>query len=176
MLPTSGNHFYTTSKLTSEFLCHDFNFFKNLKFTILRYGIPYGPRMWKGLVLRSFTENALSGKPLTINGDGSAKRRFVHIDDLAKAHVLALNEKSDNQIFNLEGDNDVTIKELAELVSANIPNTKIEYKIDENRKGELKTENIEISNKKAKNILKWKINVKINDGVKSYIDWFKKNN
>ncbi len=176
LLPTSGNHFYTTSKLTSEFLCHDFNFFKNLKFTILRYGIPYGPRMWKGLVLRSFTENALSGKPLTINGDGSAKRRFVHIDDLAKAHVLALNEKSDNQIFNLEGDNDVTIKELAELVSANIPNTKIEYKIDENRKGELKTENIEISNKKAKNILNWKINVKINEGVKSYIDWFKKNN
>ncbi len=176
LLPSSGNHFYTTSKLTSEFLCHDFNFFKNLKFTILRYGIPYGPRMWKGLVLRSFTENALSGKPLTINGDGSAKRRFVHINDLAEAHVLALNEKADNQIFNLEGDNDVTIKELAELVSNNIPNTKIEYKIDESRKGELKTDNVEISNKKAKNILNWKVNTTIKDGVKSYIDWFKKNN
>jgi UDP-glucose 4-epimerase len=174
--PSCGNHFYTTSKLTSEFLCHDFNFFKNLKFTILRYGIPYGPRMWKGLVLRAFTENAMAGKPLTITGDGSAKRRFVHIDDLASAHVLALSEKADNEIFNLEGDADVTIKELAELVSKNIDNTKVEFIIDESRKGELSTDNIEISNKKAKEVLGWKVNVDIKQGVKSYIDWHKNSN
>ena len=66
-------HFYTTSKLCSEFICQDFKSLKNLNFTILRYGIPYGPRMWPGLVLRSFTENALSNKPIIINGDGSAK-------------------------------------------------------------------------------------------------------
>jgi UDP-glucose 4-epimerase len=63
---TCGGHFYTTSKLCSEFLCQDFKSLKNLNFTILRYGIPYGPRMWPGLVLRTFTENALSNKPITI--------------------------------------------------------------------------------------------------------------
>ena len=95
-------HFYTTSKLCSEFICKDFKSLKNLNFTILRYGIPYGPRMWPGLVLRSFTENALSNKPIIINGDGSAKERFIHIKDLAKGHLLALNSKADNQIYNLE--------------------------------------------------------------------------
>ncbi len=176
ILPSCGGHFYTTSKLSSEFLCQDFKSLRNLNFTILRYGIPYGPRMWPGLVLRAFTENALSKKPIVINGDGSAKRRFIHVKDLAKGHLLALSNKADNQIYNLEGDKDVTIKQLADLVSSNIDGVKVEYVIDKTRAGELKTDNIEISNQKIKNELGWKIDISIEDGVKSYIDWFKKTN
>jgi UDP-glucose 4-epimerase len=176
ILPECGGHFYTTSKLCSEFIAQDFKSLKNLNFTILRYGIPYGPRMWPGLVLRAFTENALSNKPIIINGDGSAKRRFIHIQDLAKGHLLALDSKADNQIYNLEGDKDVTIKELANLVSSNIDGVKVEYVIDKSRTGELKTDSIEISNKKIKQELGWSIDVSIEDGVKSYIDWFKNNN
>ena len=176
ILPECGGHFYTTSKLCSEFICQDFKSLKNLNFTILRYGIPYGPRMWPGLVLRSFTENALSNKPIIINGDGSAKRRFIHIKDLAKGHLLALDSKADNQIYNLEGDKDVTIKELANLVSLNIDGVKVEYVIDKSRTGELKTDSIEISNKKIKHELGWSIDVSIEDGVKTYIDWFKNKN
>ncbi len=176
ILPTCGGHFYTTSKLCSEFLCQDFKSLKNLNFTILRYGIPYGPRMWPGLVLRAFTENALSNKPIVINGDGSARRRFINVKDLAQGHLLALDSKADNQIYNLEGDKDVTIKELADLVSLNIKDVKVEYIIDETRAGELKTDSIEISNQKMKKDLGWEINVSIEEGVKSYIDWFKNNN
>tara|TARA_B100001287_G_C22226219_1_gene319326 strand:- start:121 stop:519 length:399 start_codon:yes stop_codon:yes gene_type:complete len=132
--------------------------------------------MWPGLVLRAFTENALSNKPIIINGDGSAKRRFIHVKDLAKGHLLALDSKADNQIFNLEGDKDVTIKELANLVSSNIQGVKIEYVVDKSRAGELKTDSIEISNQKIKKELGWNIDVSIEDGVKSYIDWFKNNN
>ncbi len=176
ILPECGGHFYTTSKLCSEFICQDFKSLKNLNFTILRYGIPYGPRMWPGLVLRAFTENALSNKPIIINGDGSAKRRFIHVKDLAKGHLLALDSRADNQIYNLEGDKDVTIKELADLVSLNIQGVKIEYIVDKSRAGELKTDSIEISNQKIKKELGWNIDVSIEDGVKSYIDWFKNNN
>ena len=53
---------------------------------------------------------------------------------------------------------------------------KVEYIIDETRAGELKTDSIEISNQKMKKDLGWKINVSIEEGVKSYIDWFKNNN
>ncbi len=176
ILPECGGHFYTTSKLCSEFICQDFKSLKNLNFTILRYGIPYGPRMWPGLVLRAFTENALANKPITINGDGSAKRRFINVKDLAHGHLLALDPKADNQIYNLEGDKDVTIKELADLVSLNIKNVKIDYIIDKTRVGELKTESLEISNQKIKDELGWKINVPIEQGVESYINWFKNNN
>ena len=53
ILPSCGGHFYTTSKLCLKFLCLGIlSTLKNLNFTILRYGIPYGPRMWPGLVLK----------------------------------------------------------------------------------------------------------------------------
>lgn len=172
--PECGGHFYTTSKLVSEFLCQDFLSLKKLNFTILRYGIPYGPRMWKGLVLRSFTENALNKEPLNIVGDGSAKRRFVHIKDLTRAHVMSLSDKADNQIFNLEGSSDTTIKELADLVSKYIPGTEINYITDESRKGELSVDNSEITNSKAKNILGWEPTISIEEGVKGYVEYFKK--
>ena len=115
-------------------------------------------------------------QPIIINGDGSAKRRFTHVKDLAKGHLLALDSRADNQIYNLEGDKDVTIKELADLVSLNIQGVKIEYIVDKSRAGELKTDSIEISNQKIKKELGWNIDVSIEDGVKSYIDWFKNNN
>src|SRR5262249_42369978 len=54
LLPIGGGHPYTTSKIAAELLCHDFQRLHGLNFTILRYGIPYGPGMWPGLVLRSF--------------------------------------------------------------------------------------------------------------------------
>ena len=101
MLPEAGGHVYTTSKIAAEFLCHDFHRMYGLDFTILRYGIPYGPRMWPGLALRSFVENAFNGKPIVIFGDGSAVRRFVYVGDLAEAHVKALSGRAVNRIYNL---------------------------------------------------------------------------
>ena len=61
---------------------------------------------------------------------------------------MTLDTKADNQIYNLEGDKDVTIKELADLVSSNIENVKVEYIVDKTRAGELITDSIEISNQK----------------------------
>ena len=89
---------------------------------------------------------------------------------------MALNSIADNQTYNLEGDKDVTIKQLADLVSSNIKGVKVEYIIDKNRVGELKTDSIQISNQKIKDDLGWKIDISIEEGVKSYIEWFKKNN
>ena len=49
-----------------------------------------------------------------------------------------MNSIADNQTYNLEGDKDVTIKQLADLVSSNIKGVKVEYIIDKNRVGEQK--------------------------------------
>ncbi len=59
-------------------------------YTVLRYGIPFGPRMRSDLVVAAFLLRAMRGEPLRIDGDGSQERRFVYVEDLAAAHVLAL--------------------------------------------------------------------------------------
>jgi nucleoside-diphosphate-sugar epimerase len=173
-LAEGGGHIYTTTKITSEYLAHDYQKLYGLPFTILRYGIPYGPRMWAGLVLRNFLDRAFSNQPLIIYGDGSSSRRFVFIEDLAKAHTLCLQDVASNQTYNLEGMRFVTLKELAELVSKLLGGVEILYQEEPSRVGELQYSRKIISNSKAYIDLGWEPQVDIEEGVRRTIEWYKK--
>ena len=85
-------------------------------FTILRYGIPYGPRARGGTVLATFVKRALNGEPLTIFGEGDQFRNFIYVEDLAEGNVVALKDVAINQTYNLEGKRPVTVREVAETV------------------------------------------------------------
>jgi UDP-glucose 4-epimerase len=173
-VPGGGGHVYTTTKIASELLAHDFNKLYGVPFTILRYGIPYGPGMWQGLVLRSFLDNIFAGRPITIHGDGSQSRRFLFIEDLAEAHVLAIQEAAENQTYNLEGMRFVSIKELAQVVAKMIGNVKIEFKEEPQRVGEFKYFRKVISSHKAYVDLGWEPKVDLEEGVRRTVSWYQK--
>jgi UDP-glucose 4-epimerase len=173
-LAEGGGHVYTTTKIASEHLVHDFRRLYGLAFTILRYGIPYGPGMWPGLVLRNFLDSAFAGRPLTIFGDGSAARRFVHVKDLARAHVLALREAATDQVYNLEGRRPATIRELAELVSKHVGGVEIDYRQEPSRIGEVRYVGKVISSRKACLELEWTPEVDLEEGVLRTIEWYRR--
>ena len=77
LLPGRANHVYTASKLAAELYCHSYHKLYNQQFTILRYGIPYGPRARGGTVIAIFVRKALNGEPIAIFGDGSQYRNFI---------------------------------------------------------------------------------------------------
>jgi UDP-glucose 4-epimerase len=172
-LNEGGGHVYTTTKVASEHLTHDFQKLYGLPFTILRYGIPYGPGMWPGLVLKNFLDQAFAGKPLRIFGDGSASRRFVFVEDLARAHVLALQDIATNQVYNLEGMRFVTVKELANLVSKMLGGVTVEFVEEPNRVGSFQYFRKLISSNKAYIDLGWAPEVELEDGVRRTIDWYR---
>ena len=68
------------------------------------------------LVVAAFLLRAMRGEPLRIDGDGSQERRFVYVEDLAAAHVLALKPEAKNRTFNLESNETTSIRQLAETV------------------------------------------------------------
>ena len=173
-LTEGGGHVYTTTKIASELLAHDFGKLYGLPFTILRYGIPYGPAMWPGLVLGNFITRAFANQPLTIFGDGSASRRFVYVEDLARAHVLALQDVATNQIYNLEGMRFVSIRELAEIVAKMIASVEIAYQEEPTRICEFQYFRKLISNNKAYIDLGWAPEVELEEGVRRTIEWYKR--
>src|SRR5205085_1337428 len=87
---TADRHIYASSKLAAEMFCADYANLFGRPYTVLRYGIPFGPRMRSDLVVAAFLERALRGEPLRIDGDGAQERSFVYVEDLAAAHVRAL--------------------------------------------------------------------------------------
>ena len=166
-------HIYSSMKIASELLCHDYwNLYKQ-PFTILRYGIPYGPRMRDELVIPIFLKKAFSGQPITIAGDGSQYRNFIYVEDMAEAHVLALDEKAENKIFNLEGGEKVRIRDIAETINKLLGGSvKIEYVPA--RQGDFKGK--QVSREKAKKVLGWEASTTFEQGMEKTIKWFKEKN
>src|SRR5437870_744920 len=120
-------HLYTATKIASEYYCQSYSKLYNIPVTILRYGIPYGPRARDGAVVPIFVAKAMRGEPVTIAGDGMQFRKFVYVEDLAEGNVLALKSIGKNKIYNLDGSEKVTIKQIAETVQKIIGNLRIEY-------------------------------------------------
>ena len=80
-------HLYTATKLAGETYCAGYAELFDLECTVLRFGIPYGPRARAAGVVAKFTDLALEGKALTIAGDGSQSRSFIYVEDLADGIV-----------------------------------------------------------------------------------------
>jgi UDP-glucose 4-epimerase len=162
------SHLYTATKIASEYYCRCYTQLYGLPTTILRYGIPYGPRARDGAVIPIFVRKALSGQPLTIAGDGLQFRKFVYVEDLAEGNVLALKHIGENKIFNLDGLEKVSIKQIAETIQKLIGNVRIEY--IEGRPGDFSGK--EISSERASRELNWEPKVSFEEGVRKYIAWY----
>lgn len=162
-------HLYTATKLTGEYYCQSYSKLYGMDVTILRYGIPYGPRARDGAVIPIFVRKAMSGEPLTIAGDGMQFRKFIYVEDLAEGNVLALKQIGKNKIYNLDGKEKVTIKQIAETVKKIIGDVKIEF--TPARPGDFSGK--EVSSDLAKKELDWEPKISFEEGVRRYIKWYK---
>lgn len=162
-----AGHLYVSTKLAAEMLMHSYREMYEQEFTILRYGIPYGPRMRDALVVARFVSAAKKGEPITIAGTGSQQRNFVYVEDLAQAHVLALSPAAANQTLALEGGTPVTVAEIAETVQhlvrqvpvVHVPGRTADY------------DGVTISNRLAKELLNWSPTTPLAEGVRRYLAW-----
>lgn len=162
-------HLYTATKLAGEYYCQTYSKLYGLEVVILRYGIPYGPRARDGAVIPIFVKKALNGEPLTIAGEGSQFRKFIYVEDLAEGNVLALKSIAKNKIYNLDGKERITIKQIAESIKKILGNVKIEYVSA--RHGDFSGK--EVSSELAKKELGWEPKVYFEEGLKRYIDWYR---
>jgi len=166
-----ANHLYSCHKLAAELICYGYQKMYGQNFTILRYGIPYGPRARDGTVLAAFVKRAFNGEALTIFGKGDQYRNFIYVEDLAAGNVAALGDAAINQTYNLEGKRAITVKEVAETVRELIGNVAIEYK--EARPGDFPGK--AATYEKAKRELGWEPRVDFKEGASRYIAWYKEN-
>lgn len=164
-------HLYTTAKLASEMICKNYHTLYGLPYTILRYGTAYGPRSRDADVISVFIRNALQGKQLTIHGSGQQKRHFICIDDLAEGNLAALKAIAANRTYTLANPKPVTIKELAVIIKE-ILGDSITVRYKPSRQDDYQGAISDIS--LAKEELDWEPRVDIREGVRRYIEWYRK--
>jgi UDP-glucose 4-epimerase len=171
---------YATSKAAGEHYCFAFHKL-GLPVVVLRYFNVYGPRMDQmdmGRVVTIFMGQLLRGEPLTIIGDGLQTRCFTYVDDAIRATMAAgLNDGAVGEVLNIGSDEEVSIKELAELMirKARSPST-VKYVTQAEAYGS-GYEDIRRrvpSIKKMRAILGIEPQVTLDEGLQRTIEWFQR--
>jgi len=110
---------YSDAKAIEEAMAFSLNQEKGLKVTTARLFNTVGPRQSAhyGMVVPRFIRSALKNEPISIYGDGTQSRVFCHVHDAIEA-LLALvgTGKTVNEVYNVGGTGEITIKELADTV------------------------------------------------------------
>jgi UDP-glucose 4-epimerase len=120
--PTSkGRWSYACSKAIDEFLALAYWNERRLPAVIVRLFNTVGPRQTGqyGMVVPTFVKQALTGRPLTIHGDGQQSRCFADVHDVVGALVALMEQPAAvGEVFNIGSDEEVTIRALAERIKA----------------------------------------------------------
>ena len=157
---------YSVSKIAGEKLCKMYTDLYGLKTITFRYFNVYGERSpSKGqyaLVLGIFKRQKELEQQLTLVGDGSQRRDFIHVDDVVSANILAITNTLDleyyGQVYNIGSGSNISIKEIADSLSDN------QVFID-SRVGEMHTTLANID--KVKNKLGWYPTINVIDWIKN---------
>ncbi|MEA2474800.1 MAG: UDP-glucose 4-epimerase [Thermoleophilaceae bacterium] len=160
-------HLYSATKLAGELYCRSYAEMYDVEYTVLRFGIPYGPRARPAAVVPAFVGKALSGEPLTVAGGGLQSRRFVYVEDLADGVVRSLQPAAANRVYNLVGSEDVTILEIASTVQSLVGDVEIQH-VD-GRGADFK--GVEVDGSRAERELGWRAQTPFREGVRRYIAW-----
>ena len=160
-------HLYTSTKIAGEMYCRSYNHLYGAEHTILRFGIPFGPRSRTAAVVAAFVARAQRGEPLTIAGSGRQTRQFVYVEDLADGVVAGLSPAAAGGVYNLVGDEEVSIRTIADVVRELVAEVPIVH-------GSERPADVHIghvSGKRAAVELGWSAHTTFREGVRRYLDW-----
>lgn len=158
---------YSLSKLFSEQLVAYYYKIHQLPTTILRYFNVFGERAPSngyyapvtGIFLRQYKEK----KSLTIVGDGSSLRDFIHVDDIVSANIVFMTDcykEELNDVFNIGSSSNISVKEIADMIS-NLQ-TNSPPRVGEAKKTLANTN-------KIRKVTGWKPKIKISDWIKEQL-------
>ena len=104
-------------------------------------------------------------------GDGSPKREFLHVDDLAEACVKCMQDYNDPEPINVGTGEDVTIKELAETI-VDVVGYKNHYEWDTSKPNGTPRKVLNVDKMKS---LGWEPKIGLREGIESTYEWYKEN-
>lgn len=161
---------YGALKYGAEKLVIAYNQVFNLPYTIIRPSALYGERCVSRRVGQAFIENAVRGKSLTINGDGTDALDFTYIKDFCQGVLRCIaRPEARNQTFNITYGNARALNDLANLVIEHFPGLQVTY----NPRDALMPERGTLSVEKARRLLGYDPQYPVDKGFVQYIQWYK---
>ena len=172
---------YGYSKLAGEYYCHAAHEEWGLQFAIVRPFNAYGPGEMPGdepgiaHIVPDLIERALRhDHPFAIFGSGEQTRTLTHIDDIARGVAAALSKpEALCQDFNVSADEELTVREIAEIVWAACGNDAADLELRHLPSFEVDVKRRWPSTEKAREVLGWQAEIGVHDGIAETVEWYR---
>jgi UDP-glucose 4-epimerase len=164
---------YGVAKLSFEHYLHCYRVQHSVQYVALRYANVYGPRQnphGEAGVVAIFCQRMLAGEQAVINGDGMYTRDFVHVDDVVRANLAALDAPDVTGHFNVGTGRQVDINRVFELVRELIGSATPEVH-GPARAGDQRTSALDAALIGER--LGWRPQVALEDGLEGTVAWFR---
>jgi CDP-glucose 4,6-dehydratase len=171
----SGSHPYDVSKSCADLLAYTYFNTYGLPVCVTRCGNIYGPGDFNfSRIIPDAARCALTGETLNIRSSGKFTRDYIYVDDIVTGY-LTLGEKLlklglSGEAFNFSEEKPVDVLTLVKKIFR-VAGAKVKYKILNSAKYEIPHQYL--SSLKARKVLGWKPRIKLQDGLKATLRWYK---
>ena len=163
---------YAASKAAAESIVQSYIQSFKMPIIITRGNNVYGPNQYPEKVIPRFIQQLMNGEKITIQGDGSCVRGFLHVFDTVDAFIKILEKGKEGEIYNIGCDEDMeySILSLAEMIYKNIAGDNLfKNNITFIEDRPFNDKRYYITNSKLKD-LGWDITIQLEDGIKKLIN------
>jgi UDP-glucose 4-epimerase len=170
--PFNNRTMYGATKIAGEQFFRAFYEQRGMDYVGLRYMNIYGPRMdYKGTyvsVIMKVLDRIDQGLPPIIYGDGSQTYDFIHVDDVARANILALKSEATDEFFNIGMGVKTSINELIRML---LDITGADLEPEYHPQKQMFVTHRVGSTEKAERTLGFRARIPLGEGLRSVIEW-----
>ena len=167
---------YAATKKAGELICHTYHHLYRINIACLRFFTVYGPRQRPDLAINKFTKLIDEGKPIPFYGDGTTSRDYTFVDDIVdgveKALAWVCSDERLYDIFNLGESRPVELCRLVEIIEREIGKS-ARLEMLPLQPGDVARTYADLTKSTA--ILGYRPTTTIEDGVRAFVDWYRKN-
>ncbi|MCP3978814.1 MAG: SDR family NAD(P)-dependent oxidoreductase [bacterium] len=162
---------YAATKKAGEVLCHAHHHLFGMRVACLRFFTVYGPRQRPEMAIHKFSRLLAGGRPIERFGDGSSARDYTYVADIVEGIVRSWERCRTYHVWNLGGSQTITLDELTRQLAGQLG---VPLRIDEQppQAGDVDRTWADIS--RAADELDWRPQVPLKEGIRLFLDWFKK--
>lgn len=161
---------YAATKAAGELICHTYAHLYGIRSVCLRFFTVYGARQRPDLAIHKFAKLMSEGRAIPVFGDGTTRRDYTYIDDIIAGVRASIDyDGSAYEVFNLGESQTVELNELIALLERELG---LRAQIDRKppQPGDVPQTFADI--KKARRILGYNPQTKIEEGIKRFVEWF----
>ena len=162
---------YGATKKAGEVLCYTYHHLYKIPIVCLRFFTVYGPGGRPDMAVYKFTEKIDAGEEIPVYGNGSSKRDYTYVEDVADALVAALHADLQYEIINLGNEHPIELNYLISLIEKELGKKALKKFLPE-QAGDVQMTCASIE--KAKRLIGYHPKVMVEEGIKRFVEWYRK--